>query len=238
MKKKLFVLLFVLLILMTVLSVPSFAQSGKAVYDLSEKFTDEQEAHLNALANEFFKGNGCSVYIVTAPNTYYEYWGEDFIYDYPGVEKNSVILILSCNDYNEYDLYTYGKAARMISNSEARAILDHPEIFDNIKYNSDYFKASERFIAVTSEACKTNVIGAIIFGGISAFIIAIAVFVTIIVIYNKKQRSEKYPLNRYARLELYKTNEFFMGSFITKKYLNSSRGGSGSGGGSGHRGGR
>ena len=67
MKKKLFVLLFVLLILMTVLSVPSFAQSGKAVYDLSEKFTDEQEAHLNALANEFFKGNGCSVYIVTAP---------------------------------------------------------------------------------------------------------------------------------------------------------------------------
>ena len=238
MKKKLFAILSVLLILSAVFSIPCSAQANNAVYDNAGIFTDEQKASLNNLANEFFNKNGCSVYIVTAPDTYYEYWGEDFIYENNGVGKNSVILILSCNRTNDYDLYTYGKPARMISNSEARSILDDPEIFNNIKYNDDYYSASQRFIYVSAQACEVNYLGAVLFGVIFALIIAIAVFVTIIILYNKKQRSEKYPLNRYARLELYRTNEFFMGSFITKKYLSSPRGGSGSGGGSGHRGGR
>lgn len=239
--KRIVFLVFLTALLVCAFCVPSHAE-GKVVYDYSQGFTDEEAAIVTEHARKTFAGTGCSVYIVTAP--YFGYYGEDFLYENPDVDKNSVILILSRNHDMYYDMYTYGKPDRRIDNAEVNLILDDPEVFNNIKYNGDYVTAAMRFITLSEQACRIQLGRAIAVACVIAGIVSAIVFFSIVCSYKKKLRSEKYPLDRYAKLELYENRDDFMGSFVTKRVISSgsgSRGGGGggrSGGGGGHRGGR
>jgi len=238
--KKIISVLIALFLAISLFCFPVLAQNDKVVYDYAKVFSEDEKAQITDAANRYFADNGCSVYIVTAP--FYGYWGEDFLKENPGVDKNSVILILSCNSSENYDMYTYGKCDRLISNGEVDIILDDPDVFDNIKYEGDYTSAAIRFIELSAEACTPEIALAIAVGIIFGLVAAITVFIYVITSYNKKQRSEKYPLDRFARLEITESRDMFAGTFITKRIIqsNRSRGGGGgrSGGGGGHRGGR
>lgn len=61
---------------------------------------------------------------------------------------------------------------------------------------------------------------AIIIGIIGGLIAAIITACCIVYNYKKKLRSEKYPLNRYAQLELTHSRDTFTGSIITKRRIN------------------
>lgn len=242
MRKRLVLMLLVFITVLSAAGLPVFAQKGSVVYDYAGIFSDADKQRIEDAAKTHFSDNNCSVYIVTKPVGEYDYWGEDFLYDNKGLDKNCVVLIFSCNSANEYDMYTYGKCDRLISDGEVNTILDDTDVYDNIKYNDDYVTGAIRFIKLSAEATVTEVGPAIIVGIIFGLIAAIIVFVCVITSYNKKQRSEKYPLNRFASLNLTDSRDNFAGTFITKKIIQTNRGRSGgsggSGGGGGHRGGR
>jgi hypothetical protein len=60
--------------------------------------------------------------------------------------------------------------------------------------------------------------------------------------YKAKKKSVDYPLDQFAKLELTSQDDVFVGSFVTKRVIQSSGGGGGGGssrgGGGGHAGGR
>ena len=245
MMKRLFLSLISLISIISLLYVPCHAeQKGNAVYDYAEYFTPSEEILIENAAKEYFADNGCSVYIVTSPYRSTSYRGDDFRNANPDIDSNAVILILACNSADNYDMYTYGKCDRLISNTEVNEILDHPEVYDNIKYYDEYLTAVLEFIRLSSVASEPQIAAAITVGVIIGLAVSISVFVCVLISYNKKQRSEKYPLDRYARLDIKVARDDYMGSFVTKRVIStgSSRGGGGRsggfGGGGGHRGGR
>lgn len=241
--KKTFALLFSFIAVISVFSVVSFAWSEEnCVYDYGNLFSEEDVKAINDAAKKNFGDTNCSVYIVSAPEGS-KYWGDDFRKDNPSTDKNAVILIFSNKGYN-YDIYTYGKCNRLISDGEVEDILDCADVYDSVKLYGDCKKAAITFIEMSADACKPKIGLAILIGCIFGLTAAGTVAICIIVSYKQKSRSEKYPLERYAKLELNNSQDLFAGSFITKRRINNSSGsgrsggGSSFGGGSGHRGGR
>ena len=60
---------------------------------------------------------------------------------------------------------------------------------------------------------------AIIFGVVGGIIAAIITGSCIIYSYKRKSRSDKYPLDRYAQLDLTHSNDIFTGSFVTRRRI-------------------
>ena len=57
--------------------------------------------------------------------------------------------------------------------------------------------------------------------GITAGVVAVGITVAVVVYnYKKKLQSEKYPLNKYANLDLTDRQDIFTGSFITRRRIN------------------
>ena len=67
-------------------------------------------------------------------------------------------------------------------------------------------------------------------GVIVGLIVSVITGICIIVSYKKKLRSATYPLNRYARLDLKRRDERFMGSFVTRRVIQRQSGNGGRGG--------
>ncbi len=239
------------LLLLAVFSTPVFADKKqvKAVYDLAGLFTEDEIVEMQQAADDFYSKTKCNIYIVTENQTPYhnsddrvDYWGEDFVDDYlKGDAGNSVILIITDNSDRNYNLYTYGSCDRRISDSEVNEILDAPLVYDNIKNAANYSVAITEFIQLSAKACEAKIGLAILIGVIFGVVATAATAGCIIYTYKKKSRSDKYPLNRFANLNLTHRDDVFMGTFITKRVISQGGGRSGSrggGGGGGHRGGR
>ena len=232
-----------ILLLSALLTISCYAeQSSKAVYDRANIFTPEEEALIEAAADKCFPNKKASVYIVTDSSSRVSYFGDDFKQEYD-VNKNAVILIITDNLNNNYDIYTYGSCNRKMSFSEIDAILDDPEIYDNIKYEYDPAYAAIRFIELSADACETKVGSAIILGIIFGITVSGITFGCVVYSYKKKSRSEKYPLERFANLELTMHEDNFAGSFVTRRVIRTNNGRGGRDGGfssrgGGHRGGR
>ncbi len=248
-------MIFTALVLIMTLSVFSFtvsADSKKSVYDRAGLFTDSEIAQLEAKANELFGDIDCDIYIVTDNSQNYiyyngyekvPYWGEHFIEEY-GITGNSIVLIITANRNNNYNLYTYGEAYSKLSDSDVDTILDYDDVYYNIK-SGDYFEGAMAFIEVAFDEYTLSFGELMTVALVIASIVTIILFICVYISYNKKMRSEKYPLNRYAKLDLKEQTDSFAGRFVTHRRIprstgSSSRGGgrSGGGGGGGHRGGR
>ncbi len=243
--KKIVFTVFLLIITLSSFSLTVSAYSDKAVYDRAGLFTENEIEQLEKCAYELFKDVDCDIYIVTDHNAYNRvtYFGDDFRNEY-GITGNSVILIITANGNNNYDIYTYGEAYSKLSDSDIDNILDDSDVYDNIK-SENYFEGAMAFIEVTFDEYTLS------FGELMAIALVISAVVTVIFFccvyysYNKKLRSEKYPLNRYANLDLKEQSDLFAERFVTKRRIPRSNSGgrasggrSGGGGGGGHRGGR
>ena len=245
--KKFLILLVVVLSVLTC-AMPVFAANLNGhVQDNAGMFTSAEIDKINSYIASNWTNPSFDIYVVTTDDITYD--ADDFRYE-QGVGKNVVILVLIDNNARNYDFYTYGDATRAISDREVDLILDHSSVYDNIK-SGRFYDGVLGVIKQTNNYVKSNgdSFGALFVSylGIGAFVgITVAVIwgICIITSYKKKQRSASYPLERYARLDLKRRDEHFMGSFVTKRVIQSSSGGSrggggrSSGGGGGRRGGR
>ena len=238
--RKLTVTLLLIMLLLSAACLNVFAaEQEQYVYDRSGVFSDSEIEAIEAEARKYFSESYASIYIVTDDSDYVSYYGDHFISEYK-VADNCIILIITANSRHNYDLYTYGKCYYKISNAEVDYILDHDSIYGNIK-NGRYFEGAMSFISLASETCETDRSAVVALTVTLSLISGAIVIVCITVSYKRKARSDKYPLNRYCKLDLTLERDDFRGSFVTHRTINSGggKGGrSGGGGGSGHRGGR
>lgn len=240
MKKALIAVLTVIIVMlsMSVYAVSATPLSDGYVLDKAEVFSSSEIEHINATVEQYFGKSDCKVYILTVPelNSYSEYDVYDMMEEY-GLEGNMVILSIKDNVFHNYDLYVFGKADRRISYSESDAILDAEGVYYNIK-SGDYYSGALEFIALSYEYYSVDLSRLILIAVLVGAVVSGVVGICVICSYRKKLRSTIYPLDRYAKLSLIHSDDIFMGSFVTKRVIQSSGGGrSGGGGGSGHHGG-
>ena len=239
--KKIICLFFVVAVTLCTFSFTGYAENYQAVYDDADFFTDEQIETIEAYANKKFADIDGRVYIITnTDKNNFKYWN-DIYSAYPNLAENAVVLVIIRSVMKEYSMFTSGDFDRTIKDGEVDDILDDPDIYDSLKYHSDYEKAALRFIELAAEKCQPKILLAAIIGIIFGLIAAAGTAALIVYKYKKKLQSEKYPLNRYASLELTDQDDVFAGTFVTRKVINTGRNGSGGGsfnGGGGARGSR
>lgn len=238
--RKITILLPLITILLSFTCLNVFAaDQEKYVYDRADLFSDPEIEAIESEARKYFGASYASIYIVTDDSDYVSYYGDHFISEYK-VADNCIILIITANSRHNYDLYTYGKCYYKISNAEVDYILDHDGVYGNIK-NGRYYEGAMSFISLASESCETDRSAVVGLTVTLSLISGAIVIISVIASYKRKSRSDKYPLNRYCKLDLTRERDDFRGSFVTHRTINSGggKGGrSGGGGGSGHRGGR
>lgn len=163
------------------------------------------------------------------------------------VDDDLVLMVVTVrrNEIN-YNLYTFGDAAFKINEKEVNYILDDREVYDNIKTGEiadglcAYASlAREAYCGRLGVSWVLILLGSLIIGAIASWICVKSIAQS----YKRKNPSQSYPLDRFAKLELTKESERVIGKFVTTTIISSGggRGGHGggrSGGGAGHRGGR
>ena len=239
-----YILLIIAVIMIAVsLSVPAFAEADKYVYDHASLFNTDQYAELEEKAKDLSKSYDAEFYLVTVH--IYRYTGEDFCNE-NGIDMdtdNAIIMIINASDPRElyYDIYTYGDAYDKISDAEIDRIVYHDEVYGNLKSNvafdgaMAYFTYSSKAYGGHLAAPVSQIIGiSIAVAAVIALITCISVYAS----YKTKQKSVKYPLDRYAKLSLSEERDIFVGKNVTRTRIQSSSGGGGGKGGSGHGGGR
>jgi uncharacterized membrane protein YgcG len=148
-----------------------------------------------------------------------------------------------------YDMYTYGEAWDMFSNSDVDRILDDFGVYNNLKSGRIYegcdafFTLSHQTVSeyraeqAAKEAREPLMVALV---GIGVAVLAAGITVLVVVLrYRTKKHGESYPLDHYAKLQLTRQEDRFVGSHVTRVRIQSSSGSGGrSGGGGGRRGGR
>ncbi len=155
-----------------------------------------------------------------------------------GVSEDDDVIILEIELVDStyyYELYTYGDAYSLISDSDADYILDYDDVYYSIK-GGQLANGITAFVSVCSETITSNresarasaIIWPIVIGLLAGGIAVVCVIVK----YKRKLKSPSYPLSKYATLNLTYSDDSFIGSNVTRVRINTS-----SGGGGGRRGG-
>ena len=235
------VLCIVTALLMASLSVS--ADSADRVFDPADLLSASEERALEEHIRSLEEKCGIKFYFVSHRSDYDDYAPEKFVFDYGITETNFVLLTVVKRSYEiNYYIDTWGDSRTKISDKEVNYILDDTDVYDNIKYGN-IFDGSVAFFTL-SEKAYSGRLGAsyltiTIVSLIIAMIISFAVCCSVYAVYKKKQRQVKYPLDRYAKLELTHSNDIFTGSYVTRRRIRrSGSSSSGGGGGGSHRGGR
>ena len=237
------VLCIVTALLMASLSVS--ADSADRVFDPADLLSASEERALEEHIRALEEKSGIKFYFVSCRTTssYYNYPPEQFVADYGITDTEFVLLTVVRRSYEiNYYIDTWGDSRTKISDKEVNYILDDTDVYDNIKYGN-IFDGSVAFFTL-SEKAYSGRLGAsyltiTIVSLIIAMIISFAVCCSVYAVYKKKQRQVKYPLDRYAKLELTHSNDIFTGSYVTRRRIRrSGSSSSGGGGGGSHRGGR
>ncbi len=219
------------------------------VIDKDDRLTDAQEQEINASLAEAREAMGIPVCVYVFATNYSEsYWGEDFLAEY-GLSSGTdfVLLVVEYTPFDiNYYMYTYGDAYAKINQKEIDYILDDSTVYYHIK-DGDPATGICAFAELTAEAYAGRLgvswalilIGALIIGCIAGGIGVSSISAS----YKRKNPSQSYPLDRFAKLELTHQSDRVVGKFVTHTVISSgSRPGSGGrpggGGGGGYRGGR
>ena len=229
-----------LFLLSSFLLLPVSAEENVVVYDYAKEFTDKEIEEITALIEA--KSAECGAQIVIVTKNAWDYDGEDFLLQHREYSTSSDLILLIITQHYYYDLYTYGKAMSRIKDTEVDPILDHENVYGNIK-SGRLFDGTMAFIEVASFAYADRlaypmqdvVLGALVF----AAIVALVVCGVVIARYRMKLKPTNYPLDQYAKLKLNECTDVFIGQHTIRRRIDN--GGSRSGGGSrggGHRGGR
>ena len=254
MKKSILMLAVLLLLPAVLLTIPAAAEDQRVIFDNGGFLNTDTEEELTALALEKAEETGCDFYVVTHEMRHEddEYWGEDFLED-EGLSENAdiIILIITLDDGTYYyDLYLYGDAWDKVPKRERNYLLDHDEVYDNLK--GGRLKAGiVAFLNVGAELYEGENAGyeayeksfrvkLLIFSLIIAEVLAFVACFGVYKSYTAKKKSVDYPLEHFAKMDLKDKEDIFAGSFVTRRVIqtNSGGGGGGRGGGGGHGGGR
>ena len=245
--RRFLILLVVLLTVFTCTFSVFAAELNGYVQDNAGMFTASEINEINSYIASYWTDHSFDIYIVTVDEITYD--ADDFRYEH-GIGKNVIVLVLIDNYERNYDFYTYGDATRAISDREVDLILDHSSVYNNIKSGRfcdgvlGVIKQTDKYVKSDGDAFGARFVRCLGFGVFAGVTVAVILGISIIVSYRKKQRSASYPLERYAKLDLKCRDEHFMGSFVTKRVIQSSSGGGSRGGGGrsygggGRRGGR
>ena len=254
MKRRVCFLLAVFL-LSTLFCLPVAGETipDEVVFDRADLLDDAEMKAVKEAVLDAWEASDCAFFVATHEvsaytSTAYKYEGDDFLREQGLSNKNDIVLLVVTLDQGTYfyNIYTYGKADSKISQKEVDYILDHDDVYDNIKGGKLAVGISAA-MSLSAEAFegRVGVSYAIVVtvSLIIALIIGIIACVSVHASYKMKRKSVDYPLDRFANLKLTGQSDVFTGSFITKRIIQTNsggRGGSGSshGGGGGHRGGR
>ena len=256
MKRRTFCFILGVFLMLGMLILPCAATPARApetvVYDRADLLT---EGHDHALSNAVRDGwesmDECGFFVAThkMERSYDPYYtGEDFLDDRGwSYRQNLVILIITLDDgVYYYDMYYYGKASRVIHDEEVDYILDHEDVYGNIK-SGKLVEGASAFMSLAAQAYEGRIAGAsyaviITVSLIIALISGVIACAGVKASYSTKKKSVDYPLDRFAKLQLTSQNDVFVGSFVTKRIIETNsgggHGGGGRGGGRGHAGGR
>ena len=257
MKRRLLLFTVCMLLLGSALILPCGATvprtPEKVVYDRADLLTDaEEHAMSDALYDVWASMDECGFFVTThkLTNSYTPYYtGEDFLEDrgWSPYRENLVLLVITLDSGEYYyDMYYYGKASRVIRSQEVDFILDHDDVYHNIK-SGKLVEGVSAFMTLSAAAYEGRIAGA---SYVVIFIVSLVIALIIGVVacagvkgaYSMKRKSVDYPLERFAKLQLQEQKDIFTGSFVTRRVIQSNSGGSGGGGGrgggGGHAGGR
>ena len=231
-------------------------------YDDFDVFTSEQEAELNENCKYVQDKYGINVYISTCERVYgtATQWGTDFIYEHNmDYDENMVVIILNCQKINDlpynyhFDIYTYGHAAKKITDSEINKLV--------------WSSAGDDIVSTTDSSTETRVNGlkqltidsgvayawiysdrwliVIIITLVIGLIISLITVKSIKSSYSKKRDNNSFSYSANSNLNLTVKEDVYSHKYVTSVRISSSSSGggggghsSGGGGGGGHRGGR
>lgn len=256
MMKRIFACMMLTVLLLGVLTLGAGAEQYPeyvvSVTDKDDLLTDADEQRVNEalLAATEAAGVPICAYVFASEIGYdghVEYFGEDFLAEHGLSENNDLILLVVAVTYFEvyYDLYLYGDAWDKINQKERDYILDDSRVYDNLK-NARIADGLCAYASVSAEAYagrlgvswRLILIGALIIGAVVAWLSVKGIAAS----YKKKNPSQSYPLDRFAKLELTHERDREIGKFVTTTIISSGsrggHGGGGRGGGGGHAGGR
>lgn len=249
MKKTVFVSFLALLLLLSVCA--AFGVEYAAIDDRADFLTADEE---KALAEATSETTAVRYYLLTDTNARDTLHYKDVL-KRCGIDKRENAAVLYVHSYGGtyyYDMYTFGRADKGLSDDEIDEILDNPEVYNNlkggnIKEGADaWIHATEAILAENMDAvlkkeARRVPIGILVCACVFALAGSIA-GLSVGLYYRKKVHGEIYPLDRYARLQLTARRDVFIGSSVTRTKVTSSSSGGSSGGGrsssGGHRGGR
>ena len=238
--------------LTALLCLPVAAGDVGRVYDPADLLTGGEESSLEAQLNDLSDTYDVELYLATytAKAYYDDFIGDEYCSEIRNLRGMDAVLLIITYDLSDgryyYDMYTYGRANSAISQKEVDYILDHGDVYPNIK-GGNLSAGAEAFFDLSARAFEGRVgvsWGIIIaVSALIAIVIALAVCGGVIAAYKMKKKSVDYPLDRYAKLELSKNEDRFVREYTTRTYSPKSSGGGGGGGsrhggGGGHRGGR
>jgi uncharacterized membrane protein YgcG len=234
------VLILTLLLLLAV-STTAWASPADPQYVIDGQglLTVEEIGQLEAILGNATVETGTPFYLVTVP----PYTMNEASLRAAGFTPPADCVILTRQREEGvyyYELFTYGRPNAAITDAEANRILDHSSVYDALKAGQ-WVEGVRAFTDRTVTACTgdlriplSRVLPvAFLLGALSAGIAAAVVVLR----YKMKLRPTNYPLEHYTSLSLTTENDRFLGSFVTRRKIESSSGGGGGrSGGGGSRG--
>lgn len=236
-----FAAILMLAVLLTAFIVPVGATTyakETLLIDHADLLTDAEEQRLVNDIMGFIEKTDCHLTILTDTVRYDDYNTPAVLDAIPAQDLVLLTVSYTGGQYYYY-LYTYGKAYSRLSNGDVNAILDADAVYDNLKGGNIYdglvafidkteIRAS--IFSLKLEYLPTIILVSLTIAAICCGIVAAR--------YKMKLKSTNYPLDRFAKLELTEKQDVFTGSFVTKRHINTSSGGSGRSGGGRSGGGR
>ena len=230
MRKTLFLCLLCLFLAMGIL--PAAAAAERTVMDGADMMTDAAEAELTAVLNGI---TGSVRYYVVTSNSRFTVGRIEDLCDITPEDAVVVLAVDRTDGVYYYEMFTFNEADDLFSDRDANALLDDPEVYDNIKSGNVgegaklfVTKADARLKQARAELPKK----AAIVGVVVAVLAAGGSMLGVALFYRRKRHGESYPLDRYANLNLTISEDRFVGSHVTRvrRQSNSSGGRSGGGG--------
>lgn len=253
MKKIIFAILTITLLL-SIFVLPASADEGGEIYsstliDRDDNLMAAEEQRIREKLNWAEAETGITFIIALYNIPEGIPTGESVIADL-GMDTNSddiVLLIIEVGNKgpgtgfmqgyssNYYEMFTWGVANTVITDDSVDAILDHSDVYDNIK-GARFFDGAVAFIEQSVRRIKSFRRGVIFVIVLAILASAGAAVGAVIFTYKKKLKSPIYPLSNYADLKLTENTDVFLGKTVTRTRISSSSS-SGSGGRSGGGGG-
>ena len=253
MKKIPIILLVLVLLASAVLLTGCVTDKSRTTYcyDYKGIFNDYQTEQINEACQKATKKYNVTFLVATTGRTgkTADLVGDGFL-SREGLsdEDDYVVIIINAKGLNEdyhFDIYTYGRAARRISDDEIDTTLY--SIYGDYILSDNSGTAADGVVGLIDKLDGIPLWGNIVIGLIIGLVVAGIVAGGISKGYGRKRKNETYPLDKYCKLSLREHEDKFSRSVTTVTIINNNSGGgsrgggghsSGGGFGGGHRGGR